>query len=633
VIFQDKELTINSIKPMPNQDKGKSNLQANDPKKTLRVLIVDDSPEDRAELRRLLLNGSDRRYEFFEAETGADCLKACLESVGNLPDCVLLDYNLPDYDAPELLMALGGVDSPCCPIVVVTGSTQRIHSVDILSLGAQDFISKNWVNPESLTRSLENSIERFRLNRELKYNNKRFMAFLENSAVTAWMKDEQGTYTYLSENCAKRFNIQPKDWLGKTDFDLWPKEIAEQIHHNDRAVLSENCAVEYVEQARNPDGGICWWLVSKFPFEDYDGKWFIGGLGVDVTERKLAEQALMDSESRMRLATETTGVGIWEWNVLTNELKWDAEIFRIYGVTPTPDGIVDFNTWRDGVLPEDLPEQEKVLQESILNDVINTREFRIRRANDGECRYIQGVEISRRNGNGQVEWVVGTNFDITDSKIANAKLKAAFDEKEVLLKEVYHRVKNNLQVVSSLINLQSRTVKNEEALKLLKQSADRIKAMALIHEKLYQSNDLVKIDFNSYIGNLADSLLYSFGIPLGQVKISLDINDIFLDIDRAIPCGLIVNELISNALKHAFPKGQRGNLDIRFNHDENEYKLMISDNGIGLPDGLNIKTSQSLGLQLVSGLVVNQLKGSISVQQNNGALFAIHFPMNDHETS
>jgi PAS domain S-box-containing protein len=619
------------MKPQPKlqsiQGKDTNNLDYHDPKRILHILIVDDSPEDRAELRRLLLTGSDRRYEFFEAETGEACLKFCQETEGHTPDCILLDFNLPDYDAPELLLTLGGGDSPYCPILIVTGSGRRINSSDLLAMGAQDFISKNWINPESLTRSLENSIERFRLSQELKYSNKRLMAFLENSAIIAWMKDENGKYTYLSEKCAQRFNIQPKDWLGKTDFDLWPKLVAEQIHQNDMSVLSQNRATEYVEQAYNNDGSDCWWLVSKFPFEDHEGKRYVGGLGVDVTDRKVAEQALIDSDNRMRLAMETTGVGIWEWNVMTNQLKWDAQIFRIYGVAPTPDGIVDFNTWRDSVLPEDLPGQENILQETILKSSINTREFRIRRASDRECRYIQGVETASKNNEGQVEWIVGTNLDITEITKARNNLQASFNEKEVLLKEVYHRVKNNLQVVSSLINLQARNVKNDEALNLLKQSADRIKAMALIHEKLYQSNDLAKIDFNEYIVNLTDSLLYSFGVPKGLIKITLDINDIVLDIDRAIPCGLIVNELISNALKHAFPKGQHGDINIHFTHDNNEYNLLHSDNGIGLPDGFNIKTCKSLGLQLVSGLVVNQLNGKINIAQSKGASFTIHFPM------
>ena len=600
-------------------------------KTVLKVLIVDDSPEDRAELRRLLLSGSDNRYSFSEADTGEACIKACGVSSGNLPDCIVLDYNLPDYDAPELLPLLGGAESPRCPILVITGSVRNINSRDILSKGAQDFISKSWINPESLTRSLENSIERFRLNREIEYHNKRLKSFLENKAITAWMKDENNRYAYLSENFEKRFNIHRDDWLGKTDFEIWPKRVAEQIWLNDQEVRNSDHALEFIEQAHEPNGNDCWWLVTKFVFEDLDGKKFIGGLGIDITERKQAELALIDSESRIRLATETTGVGIWEWNLTTNKVHWDTQMFSIYGAEPSPDGFVDYTTWSERVLPEDLPEQEALMHQAIMRGGINNREFRIRRPNENECRYIQAVETARANDKGEIEWLVGTNFDITDSKTASMKLKAAFNEKEVLLKEVYHRVKNNLQVVSSLINLQARAVKNEEAKNLLRQSADRVKAMALIHEKLYQSDDLAKIDISHYLKTLADSLLYSYNIPPGQIKIIPQIIEAFLDIERAIPCGLIINELLSNNLKNAFPQGQAGIIEISLSQEGNEYRFVVADNGIGLPEGLDINNSPSLGLKLISGLAVNQLKGRIAIDRNHGTAFTIHFPVEFHE--
>jgi two-component sensor histidine kinase len=168
---------------------------------------------------------------------------------------------------------------------------------------------------------------------------------------------------------------------------------------------------------------------------------------------------------------------------------------------------------------------------------------------------------------------------------------------------------------------------------LLKQSADRIKAMALVHEKLYQATDLAKIDFGDYIGSLVDSLLYSFGITSNQVKLNKDIKGILLGIDRAIPCGLIINEILSNALKYAFPRGQQGKIDISFTHDLEEYKLVVSDNGIGLPDGFDINKSKTLGLQLVGGLTINQLQGRISLRNDKGTSITVHFPYNEPLTN
>ncbi len=221
--------------------------------------------------------------------------------------------------------------------------------------------------------------------------------------------------------------------------------------------------------------------------------------------------------------------------------------------------------------------------------------------------------------------VLSTIIDITERKNANDKLKSAINEKETLLKEVYHRVKNNLQVVSSLINLQARNVKNNETADLLKQSADRIKSMALLHEKLYQSKDLSRINFNEYIQSLVDHLLYGYGAP-GKINVGLNIDDIYLNVDTAIPCGLIINELLSNALKHAFPDGRQGEITISFTQDGDDCILVITDNGIGFPSGQDFKKNGSLGLQLVDTLT-NQLMGQITYDSSIGSTFNIRFPL------
>jgi len=220
--------------------------------------------------------------------------------------------------------------------------------------------------------------------------------------------------------------------------------------------------------------------------------------------------------------------------------------------------------------------------------------------------------------------VLSSIIDITERKNAHDRLKKALSEKEVLLKEVYHRVKNNLQVVSSLINLQAASVKSQETADLLKQSADRIKAMALLHEKLYQSKNLAQIDFNEYVRSLVDHLLFGYGSRSDKAAIDMVIDNVFLGVDTAIPCGLIINELLSNALKHAFPSGRQGQIRIVFTNCQGEYSLTIADNGIGLPDDLDFKKSSSLGLQLVDTLT-NQLLGHMTLIRKNGSEFTLHF--------
>jgi two-component sensor histidine kinase len=209
---------------------------------------------------------------------------------------------------------------------------------------------------------------------------------------------------------------------------------------------------------------------------------------------------------------------------------------------------------------------------------------------------------------------------------ATAKTEASLKEKEVLLREIHHRVKNNMQVISSLIRLQSRNVKDEQQIEMLKESQNRIKAMALIHEKLYRSKDLANIDFNDYIKNLVNDLFLSYKVSTGKVTLKMNIETVSFGIDTAIPCGLIVNELVSNSLKYAFPEGRDGEIKISLRSpEEGDIELIVSDNGVGIPKDLDFRNTESLGLRLITNLTEKQLQGKVELNRNNGTEFQIKF--------
>ncbi|MCC5644212.1 PAS domain S-box protein [Nostoc sp. CHAB 5824] len=208
---------------------------------------------------------------------------------------------------------------------------------------------------------------------------------------------------------------------------------------------------------------------------------------------------------------------------------------------------------------------------------------------------------------------------------AQVKLKTALAEKEVLLKEVHHRVKNNLQIVSSLLQLQSQTLKDPEVIKVLRESQNRIESISLIHKNLYTSANIGQIDVADYIHNLAASLLISYQICPGRIALETDIDSVSLNVDQAIACGLVINELISNALKHAFPNHQVGTINIALHNVGNNIEMIIRDNGIGLPDNLDWTNTDSLGLSLVYDLVTEQLEGDITLERNHGTVFKIQF--------
>ena len=251
-------------------------------------------------------------------------------------------------------------------------------------------------------------------------------------------------------------------------------------------------------------------------------------------------------------------------------------------------------------------------------------EYRLRRK-DGRYVWavVEGTVIYRE---GKPYAIQGVVIDITKRKKAEEKIKASLREKEVLLKEVHHRVKNNMQIISSLFSLQSAQTRDPQIINTLKECQNRIRSIALIHGRLYQYGDFAKVDFAEYVQNLASHLYSSYGINSNTIKLELIIKDIYLDLNTAIPCGLIINELVTNSMKHGFPDGRKGKIKIHIHSlNKGKYEMIISDNGIGLAEDIDFNETESLGLHLVNILAKDQLGGDIKLDRTQGTHFCIQF--------
>jgi PAS domain S-box-containing protein len=218
--------------------------------------------------------------------------------------------------------------------------------------------------------------------------------------------------------------------------------------------------------------------------------------------------------------------------------------------------------------------------------------------------------------------------DINKRKKMEKELKKSLEERDLMMKEIHHRVKNNLMIIQSLLQLQSKYIKDEDALNIFRESQNRVKSMARVHQRLYQHDDIAKIDFSSYPRTLALDIFRSYASDPNKINLNVDADNVMLDIDTAIPLGLILNELISNSLKHAFPQGKNGQLTVKFNLEDDKYKLIVSDDGIGIPEGLNYEKSDSLGLKLVYSLS-DQIGAKVKVDTTNGTKFEITFDKQD----
>lgn len=339
----------------------------------------------------------------------------------------------------------------------------------------------------------------------------------------------------------------------------------------------------------------------------------------EIAERKRTLEALRESEERYRRLVELSfdAIAIHREGEIVYINATGAELFG----ASSPEELVG-----KPILGFVHPDQLEIAKARMLQTIGGRiaplgEEKLIRLDGTGVDAEVVGVPIIYQ-GQPAVQVVIR---DITARKRAEEQIKASLEEKEVLLQEVHHRVKNNLQVISSLLYLQSKNVKDQQAFEILQDSQNRVRSMTLVHEQLYQSKDLARIDFAEYVENLVGGLFRSYGVHPNVIKLEIHVDDVSLGIDTVIPCGLILNELVSNSLKHAFPDGREGKICIELcSDDEGECSLTVSDNGVGLPKDLDFRNTESLGLQLVNTLV-GQLDGSIELDSDGGTAFEIIF--------
>jgi PAS domain S-box-containing protein len=264
--------------------------------------------------------------------------------------------------------------------------------------------------------------------------------------------------------------------------------------------------------------------------------------------------------------------------------------------------------------------KEKFIPEEVITDA------------GGQIRWLQTIKRPIVSPDGAANQVLGIATDITARKQveralqqALEQIKSSLHEKEILLKEIHHRVKNNMQVITSLLSLQSKRIKDQQAFSVFQDSQNRVKSMALIHETLYQSEDLSRINFAEYLQKLIAHVSRSYRLNPEAVRIKIKVEDISLPIDLAVPCGLIINELASNSLKYAFPADKRGEVNIVFERADALYVLRVSDTGVGLPADFDPETSKSLGMKLVR-MLTDQLSGELQCRNGVGTIFEIKFP-------
>ncbi len=468
------------------------------------------------------------------------------------------------------------------------------------------------------------------------------------------------------------------DWVRRIHPDDFDRVMQANQDYLERKI--PYYAVEYRLRCKN--GSYKWVMGRAQAVWDEAGKPVrMVGSTTDISDCKSAEEALRESEQQFREIFEHAPLGLSLINFQTHQfLQVNPAYYQLLGYSETEIASLTFDeiTHPDD-LEQDLHYMEQINQGKIDSFRIEKRYLR----KNGEVMWGNLTLTVLRNPDGKPGFCLGMIEDITERKHAEDQIKASLQEKETLLKEIHHRVKNNLQIISSLLRLQSRQLRDQQAIALFKESQNRVQAMALIHEKLYQSSNLAQIDFQEYIKTLVQALFRSYDAHRHGVTFKCNVEPISLAIDIAIPCGLIINELVSNSLKYAFPETLGGEISIslqslehRFSNpgktsppapllqkegsqtppslqgnrsegeevgglglnyridvlepqstaslDQGQFILTISDNGVGLSENFDFRNTSSLGLQLVCRLT-KQLEASIELNRSYGTEYKISF--------
>ncbi|UTB32319.1 MAG: PAS domain S-box protein [Methanobacterium sp. ERen5] len=337
----------------------------------------------------------------------------------------------------------------------------------------------------------------------------------------------------------------------------------------------------------------------------------------EIESRKIAEKTALENEIYYRAIFENTGTSMLmiEHDMTISRVNSQVEVLTGY----SKEEIEGKKKWTDFAIEEENEGIKGYCK--IKNDPDKrTQEYETKGMDkNGEIKDLLVTVVTIPGTKKQLVSLM----DITERKTAENQIKSSLKEKNILLKEIHHRVKNNMQIISSLLSLQTKYVNDEEALDILKESQNRVRSMAIIHEKLYQSKDLSQINFADYIQSLVSNLFYSYNANNTHIKPVYDIEDLSLNIDTAVPCGLIISELVSNSLKYAFPTKKIGEILVSLKYMEGKYQLIVSDNGVGMPK-VNVNKLDSLGLLLVFNLT-EQLEGNITIKRDHGTEFIITF--------
>ncbi len=631
-------------------------------KKPLKILMVEDNLFD-AELIRLELRKINKDFESRIVQDEKNFLNE-LETFQ--PDLILSGYTMPQFTGLDAL-DIAKKKCPEIPFIIVTGTLNDEIAVKCIRWGAWDYVLKDRL--VHLGHAVKNAIklkaenEKKKLAEDaLRESEKRFKDISFSMADWIWEVDEKGVYTYCSDKVQNVLGYSVDEIIGKTPFDFMDHEEAEKIKNIFKQILEQKKPIKDLENwnINKDDRKICL-LTNGIPILDENGN-ITGYRGVDkdITERKKAEDIqktlfnisnalnttdnMPDLYSKIReflgdvIDTTNFYVALYDEKTDMISLPFDVDEKDEFETFPAGKTLTKYVIKTGKPLFASMQFQNELVKQGKI-EIIGTRSeiwlgapLKIENKVIGVIA-VQSYDDPNLYTEKDIEILTFVSEEIAlafKHKQADEQIKRDLEEKGILLQEIHHRVKNNMQIISSLLKLQSAHIKDKRTLELFQNSRDRVKTMSLIHDALYRSKDLAHIDFADYVRKLATQIFISYGANSNFIKLKIDIKDVLLDISTAIPCGLIINELVSNSLKYAFPEG-KGEIGISFTYNNKVNTLCVKDNGIGISGKINLENSSTLGLLLVNSLT-KQLDGTLKLEKVKGTSFKIAFKKTELKT-
>lgn len=488
--------------------------------------------------------------------------------------------------------------------------------------GTQNRLQEELIALRTKVVELENALVASQKNQEeLSRSEEKYRAIFESFYDVYYRTDRDGKVIDISPSIQSQAGYDPSEVIGHPVTVFFVEPAARDAFIT--KIKETGWINDYELKLKGKDGNPIETSVSaRIVYDENQVPTGIEGILRNITERKRIELALKDSEQKYRDLVDNALVGVYRTNIAGDILFVNEALSKLAGFSSPAEMM------KGGALVryKDPAAREAFIKELTDKGKLNDYEIEML-TKSGETK---NVLLSATLAGDEI---LGMMMDITERKRATEKIKAALKEKEILLQELHHRVKNNMQVISGLIELQSQQLDDEASRLIFNETRDRVSSMALIHENLYKASDLGNINFAEYIKTLTNHLFYSYNMDPNVIQLITDVRDVFLDVQVGIPCGLIVNELVSNTLKHAFPGERHGKVTVSLvPEDDGRYTLIVKDDGVGFPKDLDFRKTKSLGMQLVT-MLVDQLEGTIALMQGKGTEFVITFAEKKGEES